>query len=270
MAQENIRRRAFGAILGSALLSWQSLITIAITAVLFLFVPAPFTWWQPWFWLVAGAIAEAAFVISSLSDPQAAEQAVAREFAGRYDLDRIKSPVSRQRLRDAIEYRKNMAKLADRHGGSMRASLKTTVADVDDWIGQMYELALHIDAFESNELVERDRRAVPQQLEKARQRLKIERDEAVQRDLSEQVRQLELQLANLEATASSVKRAEIQLESTLSSLGTIYAQMSLLGTKEVDSSRAQRLRDDVREEVNQLQDTIHALDEVQSQRLQLR
>src|SRR5690606_23891571 len=131
-------------------------------------------------------------------------------------------------------------------------------------------LALHIDAFEENELVMRDRRMVPQQLEKTRIRLQREQDPAVRRDLEEQIRQLEQQLANLEATANSVKRAEIQLESTLSSLGTIYAQMSLLGAKDVDSARAQRLRLEIQDEVSSLQDTIEAMDEVQAQRLTLR
>lgn len=264
---DSTRRRALGAILRNAIFSWQSLITVAITGVLFAFVPQPFDFWQPWFWLVAGGAAEIALIAALVSDPAANEQAVAREFEGRYDVSRIRSNVSRQRLSDAIEYRKNMATLATRHGGAMRAGLNSTVSDVDEWIGQMYDLALHIDAFEKNELVERDRRAVPQQIEKVKQRLKIERDDAVRRDLEDQLRQLELQLANLEATTSSVKRAEIQLDSTLSSLGTIYAQMSLIGTKEVDSSRAQRLRLEIKDEVNQLQDTIAALDEVQSQRL---
>src|SRR6185369_1203497 len=96
-----------------------------------------------------------------------------------------------------------------------------------------------------------------------------ETDPAVRSELENQVKQLEQQLTNLEATANSVKRAEIQLESTLSSLGTIYAQMSLLGTKEVDSSRAQRLRLEIQDEVSSLQDTIEAMDEVQAQRLRL-
>jgi hypothetical protein len=45
--------------------------------------------------------------------------------------------------------------------------------------------------------------------------------------------------------------------------------MALLGTKEVDSSRAQRLRLEIQDEVAGLQDTLAAMDEVQSQRLQL-
>src|SRR4030095_16404305 len=156
---------------------------------------------------------------------------------------------------------------AKRHQGAMRSSLMQTVNDVNDWIGNMYDLALHIDAFDNNELVERERKMVPQQIEKTRIRINQEKDPAVRSDLEDQLKQLEQQQANLEATVNSVKRAEIQLESTLSSLGTIYAQISLLGTKEVDSSRAQRLRLEIQDEVSSLQDTISALDDVQAQRL---
>lgn len=265
-----VRERALGAIVANAFLRWESVVTIALTAILFLFVKDPFPWWQDWFWLVGGAIAEGALVLSALTDPEAANQAIAREFENRYDLRMIKSTVARQRLQSALEYRRNMLTLAKRHQGAMRSSLMQTVNDVNDWIGHMYDLALHIDAFDNNELVERDRKMVPQQIEKTRIRINNETDPAVRRDLEQQLKQLEQQRDNLNATANSVKRAEIQLESTLSSLGTIYAQMSLLGTKEVDSSRAQRLRLEIQDEVASLQDTITAMDEVQQQRLSLR
>lgn len=266
---DSVRQRALGAVLTSAVLRWESLLTLLLTVVLYVAVPEPFAWWQPWFWLVAGGVAEAALIASALTDEEAAGAAVAREFEQKFDLRVIKNPVARQRLQNALEYRRGMLDLAKRHSGAMRVSLRQTVSDIDDWIGHMYELAQHIDAFNDNDLVERDRRMVPQQLEKTRVRLEREPDPKVRTDLQDQVRQLEQQLANLEATANSVKRAEIQLESTLSSLGTIYAQMSLLGTKEVDSSRAQRLRLEIQDEVSGLQDTLEAMDEVQAQRLSL-
>lgn len=266
---DNIRQRAYGAMLTNAVLRWETLVTLVLTAVLYLAFPEPFPWWQSWFWLVGGAIAEFALITSTLTDPEASSQAIAREFESKYDLGQIHNPVARQRLQSALEYRRNMMTLVKRHSGAMRLSLQQTVDDINDWIGQMYDLALHIDAFEGNELVERDRRMVPQQLEKTRQRLERESDAAVRRDLEVQIRQLEQQLTNLDATVNSVKRAEIQLESTLSSLGTIYAQMSLLGTKEVDSSRAQRLRLEIQDEVSSLQDTIEAMDEVHAQQLRL-
>lgn len=270
MSTDPTRERAIGAILTNAIFRWETAATLALTAVLFLFFKEPFPWWQDWFWLVGGAIAEGALIVSALTDPEAAQEAVAREFEEKYDLNKIQSRVSKDRLQRAMEYRRNMLKLSNRHSGAMKTHLSTTVQDVNDWIGHMYELAQHVDAFDSNPLVDRDRRSVPEQLNKTRQRLQLEKDESVKRDLESQIQQLEQQITNLEATANSVKRAEIQLDSTLSSLGTIYAQMSLLGTKEVDSSRAQRLRLEIQDEVAQLQDTIEAMDEVQSQRLELR
>ena len=266
---DQTRQRALGAIVTNALFRWETAVTLAVTAILFLFFKDPFPWWQDWFWLVGGLIAEAGLVLSAVTDPEAAQEAVSREFESQYDLRQIRNPVSRQRLERALEYRRNMMTLVSRHSGAMRVQLQTTVQDVNEWIGHMYDLALHVDAFESNELGERDRRAVPQQLEKAKLRLSREDDPAVRTDLENQVQQLEQQLSNLEATVNSIKRAEIQLESTLSSLGTIYAQMSLLGTKEVDSSRAQRLRLEIQDEVTSLQDTIEAMNEVQAQRLRL-
>jgi len=261
-----------GAVLRNAVLSWQSAVTLGITAGLFLLAgdTAVFPGWQPWFWLVGGAVAEAAWVLSSLSDPEATREAVAREFERKYDLNRIKSRVSRQRMKSAMEYRNNMLQLVKQHKGAMRMSLNQTVDDIDDWIAHMYDLALHIDGFEGNDLVDRDRRQVPSQIESTRRRIEMEKDPQVRADLENKLRQLEQQLTNLEATVNSVKRAEIQLESTLSSLGTIYAQMSLLGTKDVDSARAQRLRLEIQDEVSGLQDTIDAMDEVQNQRLYLR
>jgi hypothetical protein len=268
--RDKIRQRAFGAVLQNALFSWQIAVTIVFTVLLVILAPEPFAFWQSWYWLVGGAATGLAFLASNMTDPEAAQEAISRQFESQYDLKNIQSTVSRQRLNDAMEYRRNMMGLAKEAKGALRTSLMQTVEDVNQWIGHMYDLANHIDAFESNELVERDRKLVPQQLDKARIRLDREESPEIRRDLERQIEQLEQQQANLDATVNSIKRAEIQLESTLSSLGTIYAQMSRLGAKEVDSARAQRLRLEIQDEVAGLQDTIEAMDEVQTQSLRLR
>lgn len=272
MADERLRQRALGAVLRNAVLSWQVAFTIVFTLILYLGVNLTdsLPLWQDWMWLVGGAAAAIAFIMATLTDPQAAQEAITREFERQYDLGRVRSTVARKHVRDALEYRRNMVILAKQAKGSLRTHLLNTVEDINDWIGHMYELALHIDAFEDNDLVERDRKLVPQQIEKVRQRVQVERDPAVKADLERQGVQLQQQLDNLNATVNSVKRAEIQLESTLSSLGTVYAQIARLGTKEVDSARAQRMRLEIQDEVSSLQDTIEAMDEVQQQSLKLR
>ncbi|MCU0511192.1 MAG: hypothetical protein MUE40_01345 [Anaerolineae bacterium] len=272
--KEETRRQVFTTLVTNALLRWESLATILVTAILFLFVRdvnIAGIDWQPWFWLVLGGIAEAALVISTVTDPEEAQEVMSREFESRYDLGNIRNRVSRERLKTALEYRRNMLKLVRRHQGAMRLQLRDTLDAINQWIAQMYELAQHIDSFESNEIVERDIKEVPQKIEKVQIRLAREQDDRVKSDLQNQLKLLEQQKRNLEDTRNSVKRAEIQLESALSSLGTMYAQISLLGTKgEVDGTQMQRRRLEIQDEIASLQDTIEAMDEVQRQSLRLR
>jgi hypothetical protein len=272
MAQDQVRTRATGAVLLRALTRWESVLTILFTIIAFIAIPtlpAPFDWWQSWFWLIGGLIAEGALLASVLSDPKAANEAIAREFEAKYDLREIKNIESRDRLARAVEYRRNMLQLSNQHQGAMRTQLQETINDVNDWIEHMYNLAVNIDSFKANRLVMEDRDKVPNQLKTVKSKLTTAQDPAIRRDLQEQAERLQLQLDNLNATATSVERAQIQLDSTLSSLGTIYAQMSRLGTKDVDNSRAQRLRLEIRDEVSSLQDTIEAMNEVNAQRLRL-
>jgi hypothetical protein len=268
--KENVRQKVLGTLMLNALLRWETFVTLLISMILFIGVgdfqllsltlPA-------WFWLILGGAAESALIWSTLTDPEETNQAIAREFENKYELAHIRNTVSRERLKKALEYRRNMMVLQKQRKGAGRAQFDDTITDVNDWIASMYDLAEHIDSFEGNALFEADFKMVPQQIEKVKVRIERERDERVRSDLEGQLKLLEQQRLNLEATKNSIKRAEIALESTLSSLGTLYAQMSLLGTKTggTDSSRFQRLRLEIKDEINSIQDTIEAMDEVHSQ-----
>jgi hypothetical protein len=59
-----------------------------------------------------------------------------------------------------------------------------------------------------------------------------------------------------------MQRAELQLESTLSALGTVYSQTLLVDAKDMDSGRAKRLRKDVSDQVDELKDLLTTMDEV--------
>ena len=267
--KDQAHKNVFAPILKDSVTSWQMLFTAIFTLLLFFAAPHPFEGFQPWFWLVGGGLAALAFIYSNFTDPDAVREALSRRFESQYDLSQIRDRSSREYLKDAMEYRHNMLALTKQARGTLRSHLLQTVDDINDWIGHMYNLAQYIDAFEGNELVKRDRREVPRQLEKTRRRMEKEEDPDVRRDLERQVRQLEQQLANLEASSNGVRRAEIQLESTLASLGTVYAQMARLGTRSVDNASAQRIRLEIQDEVAGLQDTIDAMGEVHAQSLRL-
>lgn len=266
------RQKVFGTLLANALLRWETLVTLMVTLILFLFVgdiTLPFMEWQPWFWLALGGLAEAVLVASTLADPEATEQALAEDFEREYDLRNIRNRVSRERLRDAFEYRRNMLKLADAARGAMRTRKRTLISDINDWIAHMYNLANRIDYFEDNDLAARDLQQVPRKIAEVKRLIRNDANEQTRRDRMQQLELLQKQRMSLEASAGAIKRAEIHLESTLSALGTVYAQMSLLGAKDSGSTRGQRLSIEIKDEIDKLQDTIDAMDEVQfySQRL---
>ena len=270
LSSSSLRRRARTALLTRALLRRESLITLAITSVLASSDLAPWPGWQPQFWLIGGAVALAALVGGQLFDEDSARQALGEELAARLDIDSIRNSTSREQLRRALEYSVAMQRLLDLHQGALQESLRQTVVDVDTWIGHMVSLAQHIDTFEDNELISRDLHAVPRRIGQARKRLEREQDPELRVELQGQIDQLQQQLDNLNAIVSSGRRAVLRLENTLSSLGTVHAQMTLLGTRKVDSGSARQLRQEIRDEVNELQDTIEAMDEVQAGHARLR
>lgn len=267
--QSEARRKVFDTLLKNAIIRPETAVTLGLSLVLFfavggyslfgLFIPA-------FSWLVLGVIAEAILIMAMMSDPAEAQEAFTKEFQKSHDIGDIRNQVSRERLHTAMEYRSNMFALMEKsRSGARQVRIQGTINQVDDWIDAMYSLAEHIDSFESNHVIEQDFKRVPAQIEKVKTRIQAESDEGVRSDLERQLRLLEQQLSNLEQTRSGVRRAQIQLETTLSSLGTVYAQMSLLNTQGgLGGSNQDRMLDDIQSEVMSLQDTIEALDEVQT------
>ncbi|MBN1967155.1 MAG: hypothetical protein JW910_21050 [Anaerolineae bacterium] len=257
-----MRQRATRALITDAFFRWESALTIALTMLLVFFVPTPFTWWHPLFWVIGGVLAELALIVTHINDPVAAEQAIARMFQEDYDPREIKNVVTREQFERALEYRAGIATMVAQHDGAMRVSMQETLSEIDDWIAQIFRLAKRMDVFDEDAILEQDRKAVPSQLRNLRKRMDLEEDPSVRAELTDAIRLKEQQLENLRAVANNVKRADIQLQNTLAALGTVYAQMQVIDTKDLDSARTRRLRDEIHDEVSGLQDTIMAMEEV--------
>jgi len=263
--REEMRGRAWKTILGTAFFSVESAVIIALSIALFGLGFQPFEWWRAGYWLIFGLLAEALYLGVTMTDPQAAQRAVDTMLTERFDPDDIRNPLARERLKRALEYRRLIEEAARRHTGAMRTSIEATASEINTWIEQIYTLAQRMDTFEENEVINRDRRMVPYDLQNLRRRLEREQSPSVRTELEDAIQIKEAQLANLRSLENSVKRADIQLDHTLSALGTVYAQVQLIDTKgEVDSSRTQRLQSEIQDEVASLQDMISAIDEVQS------
>jgi len=66
----------------------------------------------------------------------------------------------------------------------------------------------------------------------------------------------------LDALVKLMHRTELEIDKTLASMASIYSRLQLLGAKEIDSNRANRLKTDIEEQVNLLGDILSALDDV--------
>ena len=255
-------QRALGAMLREAFFSWPSAVTIGFTMVLFALNVQPFGFWQNWMWLVFGVLAEGAYLWSTLTDPVAAQQAVARMLQEKYDPNDIRNLHARQALRKALEYKTNIDAFVLKQAGAMKEALSQTSQEINDWIGQIYQLAKGIDMFEANEIINRDRRTVPTDLENLKRRLKIETDPEVQHELHDAIETRERLVASLRTIENNAKRTEIKMDNTVAQLSTVFAQMQLLNSRELDSGRAQRLRDEIRDEIASLNDMVSAMGDV--------
>jgi hypothetical protein len=145
--------------------------------------------------------------------------------------------------------------------GSVNARLKDLARQVDEWMQAIEELAWRVDQFQQNALIRHDLESVPKSIEELEARLTNETHEATRAELARTLANRKKQLTSLGRLQNLMNRAEIQIESTLSALGTIYSQI-LTGQSTNHVADYSHLSAEVDEEVRNLQDHLEALEEV--------
>jgi len=259
--QETLRKRATRAIIENAVFDWKSGVVIALTILFTAFSPIREEW--RWFYLAGGIVMWLALLISIVTDPAANAKAVADLLRHDFDPRQLRSDAGRDRIDKALEYRQRIAETVARtRDGVLREHLRDMAGQVDEWIGNLYQLAQRLDAFESDDVIHQDMRSVPQAIQNLQAKLKIEDDASVREQMQQTIESKKAQQANLQQLENMMQKADLQMDSTLTAMGTIYSQLLIVGVKDIDSGRAQRLREDISEQVKQLQDVVSSMDEV--------
>lgn len=142
-----------------------------------------------------------------------------------------------------------------------RARLQELAKQVDEWVKAIEDLARRIDNFQQDSLIRQDLESVPQAISDLTARLEQESDPAIRGQLERTLANRKNQLSALQRLEHIIKHAELQLEGTLSALGTIYSQV-LTGQSTDHVADYSRLSAEVDEEVRALQDRLEALEEV--------
>jgi hypothetical protein len=260
---DRIRQEAERALLTNAIFRWESAAVIGGTVLLSVFFDQWLPGWPVWAWPVAGLVAEAAVIVSSLTDKGEMQKVMESLFREKYSTGGIRDRELRAKLEEAEEYRRRIQEVvAQQKSGLLRDRLVSTTSQVYDWIANMVALARRIDIYRTDSIIRRDQVAVPKEITELEARMARERNAQVREQMATTLDSKRQFAATLQELDGRMERADLQLDHSLAALGTVYSQLLLVSSKEVDSDRADRLRDDIRGEVLALQDLVESLNEV--------
>jgi hypothetical protein len=260
---DQIRQDAQKALIRNAFFRLESALVLAGTILLSVF--NPFSLWPWWVWTALGVLGEAAVVISSLTDKGEMRKVMESLFREKYNTGGIRDRELRGKLDEAEQYRQRIQQVVEQQtSGLLRDRMAETTAQIYDWIANMVRLARRIDTYRQDTILRRDIQEVPKEIRDLSARLKLETNPQIRQQMETTLESRQQLADNLQELENRMERADLQLDHSLASLGTVYSQLLLIGSKDVDSDRAERLRGDIRDEVSALQDLVQSLNEVYS------
>ncbi|RMH00716.1 MAG: hypothetical protein D6706_03320 [Chloroflexi bacterium] len=262
--RENLEKRVRRALFTESFFRLESATVIALTLILTAFAPQLIEFIPWWAWLLLGSAGEVALIYSSMTDPEFARQVVANLLQNEFKPERLRDKELQIQMKRALDYRSRIEQAIRAQNTSMlRDELVATASQIDEWLENIYGLAQRIDRYRREKPVfERDRQRIITRQKELEKQLKTEDDPRVRSQIEETLASLNRNLETMEKLENTIQRAELQLENTLANLATIYSQTLLVDAKDIDSGRARRLRQEITEEVHELNDVLSAMDEV--------
>jgi hypothetical protein len=258
-----LQQRAQGALIQYALFRWESAIIIALTLVLTFLLRRPFWWWPPFGWPLLGLFGLALIVYSSLTDAETNARVLVDLFQEQFDYSRVRDKALRQQVENGLEYQRRIEmQIRRQRPGLIRDRLEATANQITDWLSNIYQLALRLDAYRNDDLLDRERTALPKEIERLHAQRKAERNAAVQTQIDQVIESKGKHWQTLRQLDARMTQAALQLEQSLTALATMYSQVQLIDAQSVDSGRAERLQADIREQVARLNDLVTSINEV--------
>jgi hypothetical protein len=146
--------------------------------------------------------------------------------------------------------------------GVLRDHLNDSTSGIADWIGSIFTMAQRLDAYERDELIHRDLTQVPANIKQLKNDRLNEDDAAVRAQIEATLNAKEAQWATLRALQNRMEEAQFRLEETVTALGTVYSQFQLIRAQKMSGEGAKQLSEDIRGQVQGLQDILTSMDEV--------
>ena len=144
----------------------------------------------------------------------------------------------------------------------IRERLEDTANQLSNWVSNMYALALRLDSYRRDDLLKQQRDTLPQEINGLVEQRKVASKPTVQTQLHQVLASKRQQWQTLRDLDDRMTQASLQLEQSLTALATVYSQIQLIDAQSVESGRAERLQEDIQEQVAQLGDLVNSINEV--------
>jgi hypothetical protein len=258
----NLTDKARNLIWQHALYRWENAVIVAGAILLSAFGPLG----QPLniiIWPLLGLVGVGAITYSSLTNPKLNAEMLLRIFQAQFDLKQIQAPDLRKAVTLALEYQRRIeAQVRQQHESPLWSKPEDTANQVEEWITNVYRLAVRLDAYRRDVLLKQQMERVPQELEALKQQRARENNPTFQAELDQLLDSKQRQWDAMQALDTRMRQAGYQLEQSLAALGTVDSQVQLIDSHDRDGGKSERIRTDVKEQVDRLNDLVTSINEV--------
>ncbi|MCB0042790.1 MAG: hypothetical protein KDE23_24060 [Caldilinea sp.] len=260
--RSEVQKQARNNILQYAVFRWESAAVIALTLIVYFLAPGPLGLPRE-LWLVLGLVALGLVIYSSVSDADTNARVLLDLYQEKFDPKQIKDKALRKELEEALEYQRRIEiQVRKQQAGLIRDRLEDAANQLSEWVSNIYQLALRLDAYQADDLLARERNDLPQELQTLTAQRQREQNAGVQQQLDQVIASKSTQWQTLRQLDARMQQAQLQMDQSLTALATVYSQVQLLNAEAINSGRAERLRSDIQEQVQRLDDLVASLNEV--------
>ncbi|MFZ1753569.1 MAG: hypothetical protein WAU10_07505 [Caldilineaceae bacterium] len=261
--RSQLQKEAQSLLLQYAFFRWENAVVIAGALLLTVLYRRPIPGWPAWGWLLLGAIGVAVILYSSLTDADANAKILVDLMQQEFNAKAIRDEKLRQDAEKGMEYQRRIEEqIQSQRPGILRDRLEDTAGQLTDWVANIFALAKRLDAYKQDSLLARERAAVPKELETMEAQLKLEGNEQIRGQMAQVVAGKRAQLEALQALHNRMHQAQLQMDQSLTALATVYSQVRLVDAQDIASGQTERLRADIQEQVNRLNDLVASINDV--------
>jgi hypothetical protein len=251
------------ALIQQALLRWENAVLIALAILLTAFLPQPFDFWPVWGWGLLALVGVVAITISSLGESQVQADAIAEMLYQQYNPDTIKTPAVRASFLQGLQYRRMIDQMvAESRDGVVKTRLADLADKINQWTGYLYQLASMLDEYARDALLRKDQSAIRAEVTRLKDSLARQTNPALLEESRNLILSKEKYLQTSEALKDKMQGAGMQFEQSLDAMATIYTQLKLLETRDLESVNTQAIDHDIDEQVSRMGDLIDGLQKV--------